>query len=321
MSLIDLNVIVNTIWIGLIYSLMAIPLTISYKVTRVLNFAHTSLITVGAYVAVILSLVYPSLFSNIFLALVVSFFAGSVVAILNHKLVYRRLMDKEASPVILMIASLGSWIFLKYLIYSIISVVSKAIKKDLYFAVPNFNYTFNLNFLGVSNPAFAYSLVLGLSLVVFTFLIFYKTSFGKAMRAVADNPQLAQISGISDESIMTLTWLLSGGLAAVSGVFWAMFSYASPEFADSLVLQVFAACVIGGISSISLTIFGGFIIAGAENILMTILYTLVGLDLSFRPFLSFLTLLIVILVRPPAGAAGGLPYRLKLRRRESKWTS
>lgn len=315
MGLIDLNVIVNTIWIGLIYSLMAIPLTISYKVTRVLNFAHTSLVTVGAYVAVILSLVYPDFFSNIFLALIVSFFAGSIVAILNHKLVYRRLMDKEASPVILMIASLGSWIFLKYSIYSVISVVSRTIKKDLYFAVPVFNYTLNLNFLGVSNPAFIYSLILGPLLIVFTFLIFYKTSFGKAMRAVADNPQLSQISGISDESVMTLTWFLCGGLAAVSGVFWAMFSYASPEFADSLILQVFAACVIGGISSISLTILGGFIIAGAENILMTILYTLIGLDLSFRPFLSFLTLLIVILVRPPAGAAGGLPYRLKLKRR------
>lgn len=320
MSLIDFNVIINTIWIGLIYSLMAIPLTISYKVTRVLNFAHTSLVTVGAYVAVISSLIYPSLFSNIFMALIASFFAGSVVAILNHKLVYRKLIDKEASPVILMIASLGSWIFLKYLIYSIISVVSKAIKKDLYFAVPLFNYTLNLNLFGISNPAFIYSLILGFSLIGFTFLIFYKTSFGKAMRAVADNPQLAQISGISDEGVMTLTWFLSGGLAAISGVFWAMFSYASPEFADSLILQVFSACVIGGISSIPLTILGGFIIAGAENILMTILHSLVGLDLSFRPFLSFLTLLIVILVKPPAGAAGGLPYRLKLKRRGGEWT-
>lgn len=321
MSFIDLNVVINTIWIGLIYSIMAIPLTISYKVTRVLNFAHTSLVTVGAYVAVILSLVYPNFFSNIFIALIASFLAGAIVAILNHKLVYRRLMDKEAPPVILMIASLGSWIFLKYLIYSIISVVSKAIRKDLYFAVPVFNYTLKLNLFGISNPAFVYSLVLGISLIVLTFFIFYRTSFGKSMRAVADNPQLAQISGISDEGVMTLTWLLCGGLAAVSGVFWAMFSYASPEFADSLILQVFAACVIGGISSIALTILGGFVIAGAENILMTILYNLIGLDLSFRPFLSFLTLLVVILVRPPAGAAGGLPYRLKFKRERNKWTS
>ncbi|MBO3757590.1 MAG: branched-chain amino acid ABC transporter permease [Thermoproteota archaeon] len=319
MNLIDLGVVINTLWIGLIYSLMAIPLTISYKVTRVLNFAHTSLVTVGAYVAVILSLVYPDFFSNVFVALIAAFFAGAIVAILNHKFVYRKLMDKEASPVILMIASLGSWIFLKYLIYSVISIVSKVIKKDLYFAVPAFRYTLNLNFLGISNPSLTYSLILGISLIVLTFVVFYRTSFGKAMRAVSDNPQLAQISGISDESVMTLTWFLCGGLAAISGVFWAMFSYASPEFADSLILQVFAACVIGGISSIALTILGGFVIAGAENILMSILYNLIGLDLSFRPFLSFLTLLIVILVRPPAGAAGGLPYRLKFKR-ERKWT-
>lgn len=309
----NVDVLINTIWIGTIYTLMAVPLTVSYKVTRVLNFAHTSLVTVGAYVAVVLSLVYPGIFSNILLALIVSFFSGAIVAILNHKFVYRKLMDKEASPVILMIASLGSWIFMKYLTYSIISIISKTIKRDLYFAVPKFSYTLNISFLGISNQAFFYSLIIGFSVILLVFFILYKTSLGKAMRAVADNPQLAQISGISDESVMVLTWLLCGGLAAVSGVTWAMFSYASPEFADSLVLQVFAACVIGGISSITLTIFGGFVIAGAENILMTFLYNLFGLDLSFRPFLSFLTLLIVILVRPPAGAAGGLPYRLKLK--------
>jgi len=307
----DSSVILNTVWIGTIYTLMAIPLTISYKVTGVLNFAHSTLVTIGAYTAVILSLIYPEIFGNVFLALIPAFFMSAIVAVLNHKLVYRKLMDKKATPVNLMIASLGSWIFIKYLIYSIISVVSGIIKKDLYFAKPKFSYNFALQ--GI-NPIFLNSLIIGFIFITLIFLIIYKTKIGKAMRAVSDNPILAQISGISDESIMTLTWFLCGGIAAVGGVSWAMFSYASPEFADSLILQVFAACVIGGLSSIPITILGGFTIAGAENILMAILHDLIGLDLSFRPFLSFLTLLIVILVRPPLGAAGGLPYRLKIRK-------
>ena len=96
---------------------------------------------------------------------------------------------------------------------------------------------------------------------------------------------------------------------------WGLFAHVTPELGDTLILQLFAASVIGGLYSVPLTTVGAYTIAGAENIVMSLLHETIGLEVSFRPFLAFFILLIVILIRPPLGAGGGLPYRFKWLRR------
>jgi branched-chain amino acid transport system permease protein len=152
-----------------------------------------------------------------------------------------------------------------------------------------------------------------LTITVFGLLLLFlsKTKAGMAIRAIADNPELAQISGISREKTLLLTWAISGGIAALGGFLWSLFAYVSPETGDSIILQVFACSVIGGLVSLTLTFIGSIIISSSENLLIVFLHNYLGVELSFRPFLSFFVLVMTILIRPPAGAGGGLPYRYK----------
>jgi len=289
---------------------MAVPLTLSYRVTKIINFAHESFITYGAYIVVLSDLLLPL---GAIEAIIVSFLAVAALAILNHLLVFMPLTRKGANVVTLMIASMGSWIFLKYVLYAVVSSIQKALKINLYLVTPNLEIPPDV---AIGGYRVGTSLLMSVALNVLTlsFLYFFlmRMKLGKAMRAVADNSNLAQISGISMRTVLAATWALTGGIAALGGFSWSAFGYASPELGDNVILQVFACSVIGGLSSIAGTVAGAFIIAFAENVLIALLHTYTGLDVSFRPFISFLTLLLVILIRPPAGGGGGLPYRFKL---------
>lgn len=301
--------LLNTIWIGMIYLIIALPLTLSYRVTRIINFVHINFITIGAYAGVLLILLG---INNLLLILPFSFLLGACVAVLNHFIAFSPLERREANPVILMIASLGLWIFYKYLVYSLLDIAQRAFKTNLFSIIPRAtslpSISFGSHVLG--GNFLASGLVAGIVSLALYFLL-SKTSIGMAIRAVSDNPMLAEISGISREMIVTITWAICGGIASIGGFLWALFAIATPEIGDSLILQIFAVSVIGGLESLLMTGVGAFVISGAENILMSFLNEFFGIPVSFRPFISFFTLLLIILARPPLGAGGGLPYRFK----------
>jgi len=303
----------NTIWYICVYSLMAVPLTLSNRVSKVLNFAHGVYITLGAYAAILITAGSGMRISPI-VAILAAFLVGASTAVVTHILVFSPLMKRKSNPVTLMIASMGAWIFIKYAFYALLDILQKAWSTSLFYATPNLDLQGQVEVMGFEvNVKFLFVVALTfLSLSVLA-LFLTKTKLGMALRAVADNPDLAQISGISNERVMLITWLISGGLAAVGGFAWSLFTYVSPEAGDIVILQVFACSVIGGLTSLTMTLAGSVVISSAENLFILLLYRYLGVELSFRPFLSFLVLLMTILIRPPAGAGGGLPYRLRLR--------
>ena len=296
-----LSEIINAVVIGSLYSLMALPLTLSYRIVKFPNFAHTFLITMGAYAGIAISMLFPT---NVFVLIPVAFIVGAMAAVANHLLVYAPLMKREATPLTLMIASLGSSIFLKYILYSIIGLVWRVWKVELYYAIPNvpMGEPFRIGDFYL-NQIFVLSVVVAIALVIGLQMFLLKFKIGRAIRAVADNADLAQLSGISKDRMMVVMWVIAGGVAAVAGLFWCFFTRATPEMGDAVILSVFASSVIGGLQSFLGTIAGSYIIASAENVLIAGLHSLVGLDVSFRPFISFLTLVVVLLVRPPAGVS------------------
>lgn len=307
------NEVFNTIWYICVYSLMAIPLTLSYRISKVLNFAHGVYITLGAYASILITAGLRVRLSPI-LAVPASFLVGALIAMVAHLLVFSPLIKRRSSPVTLMIASMGAWIFIKYAFYALIDILQKAWMTPLFYTTPNLEIPRQVNLMGIDiNVKFAFVVTLtALSLGLLAFFL-TKTKLGMALRAIADNPELAQISGISKEKVMLVTWLISGGVAAVGGFAWSLFTYVSPESGDTVILQVFASSVIGGLTSLPLTFVGSTVISSAENLLILFLYRYFGVELSFRPFLSFFALLATILIRPPAGAGGGLPYRYRLK--------
>lgn len=309
MILVALIDLLNMIMVGCLYTMMAIPLTLSFRVTKFINFAHTIFLAYGAYVAVLLTLFFTS---NIFLVLISAFAFCAVLGALMHILVFKPIQRRENNTVMWMISSLGLWIFLKYLLYGILSYLQTQLKVELYLAKPKIDIFATVPFMGVNLSGIFQTVVATTVVVMLSFyILMFKTRIGLSMRAVSENAFLSEIVGLNKNRIMLLTWAITGGMASVGGVMYALFAQATPETGDTLILQLFAASVIGGLYSLPLTVVGAFTVSFAENIVTSALHDIVGLELSFRPFISFSILLLVILAKPPLGAGGGLPYRFR----------
>ena len=300
--------LITAVHIGLIYVILAVPLTLSYKATKIINFVHINFITYGAYTAVLL---YKFLdVRNVFIAAAAAFIVGGSISVADNVAVFEPLRRRGANVVILMIASMGLWIFYKYILYSLLDALSRTKKVNLISQLVRFETIKEVEIGSITlTSSFLTTLVVSGLLIIMLYLILEKTAVGKAIRAIADNPRLAEISGIPRDRVLNVMWFLAGGMAAVGGTLWILFAIATPEVGDTLILQIFAIAVIGGLESLLLTAVGGFIISFAENLGTAILNQAFGVPTSFKPFITFATLLIVIIAFPPLGAGGGLPYR------------
>lgn len=296
---------------SLLYMIFAVPLTLSYRTTKVINFVHSNFITYGAYVAILLNGLYGS--RNMLLAMALAFAVSGGIAVLNNIAVFEPLGKRGAKPVALMISSMGLWIFYKYLLYTIIDLATYfsrvnfvSYPKIIYEWIPSVilgSVKLSSSFIATSLSAAA--MIAGL------YVLLEKTNLGRAMRAVSDNPTLSEISGIPKRMVINLTWLIAGGIAGVGGVLWTSYAGSiTPEAGDSMILQIFTVGFIGGLSSLTRTCIGAVLVASIENYGITLLNQFFGVETSYKPFLTFVTLITTLIVSPPLGAGGGLPYRL-----------
>ena len=141
-------------------------------------------------------------------------------------------------------------------------------------------------------PDQIFSLVAALIIMFAFHLVLSRTTFGYSLRAVAENPQLAQVSGINLNRMITLIWIIGGGLAAAAGVFYGLTNQINPVLGRDLLLPIFAATIVGGIGSIYGAALGGFLVGIASNLALLILPS------GYSPAMPFLIILAVLIIRP-----------------------
>lgn len=310
-----LQTVINFAQYVFFYIIFSLPLTLSYRTTKVINFVHANFITYGAYVAIFLHGVLGN--TSMLIAAILAFLIIGSIAVLDNVLVFTPLQRRGSSPAMVMISSMGLWITYRYLLYILTDVMHFYTSKNFvsygritYSDVPAVTVAeVNLS------QSFIASMLAAILVALFLYLTLEKTRMGRAIRAVSDNAVLAEISGIPRSLVINLTWFICGGITAVGGVLWTSFSGAiTPEAGDSMVLQVFTIGFIGGLASLLRTSIGAVIIAFMENIGIAFLNAYMGIPVSFRPFLTFVALLTTLILFPPLGAGGGLPYRFRKRR-------
>jgi branched-subunit amino acid ABC-type transport system permease component len=285
-----LDSLVRSIQVGSLYALMAVGLTLTLAVIKLPNFAHAELITVGAYVALVISLYVAA---NPPLVLALAFVAAALVAWLAHRTVYRPLARTNASSYTLILASFATGLILRYLIFLV------AARYDLFdkrIAVPQ-TIWLQTDLITLTN-IFFWVVPTSIGLVVALSLLLNYTLLGREMRALADNLNLAKVIGIPVDRVHDVTWLLAGGLAGVAGALWGMHTFVDPLVGWLAILSVFAASVLGGMTSFPGTIAGAYLVGFAENTIMQLLNTWLGLDFSFKPVIPFLLIVLVLLLRP-----------------------
>lgn len=289
-----LNVLIDStvraFQVGSLYALMALGITLTMRVVRLPNFAHAEYITVGAYTALIVSF---TLSANPVVVLGIAFVVSALVALGAHQLVFRPLEKQKNSSYTLLLASFAVGLILRYILFLLVDYFELFDKR---IQVP-LQIWYREGALILTN-IFFWVVPTSIGLVIALSLLLRFTPLGREMRALANNLELARVIGIRVDRVKNLTWLLVGGLAGVAGALWGIYSSVNPLMGWLAILSVFAAAILGGLSSFTGTIIGAYIVSFSENVLMQFLNFNVGLDFSFKPAIPFVIIILVLLLRP-----------------------
>ncbi|MEI6838892.1 MAG: branched-chain amino acid ABC transporter permease [Alcaligenaceae bacterium] len=274
-----LNLLINGVVEGLVVALPALAMTLVMGVNRFPNAATGDLMTTGAYAAVgIQALGVSSLLGATLLAALCT----AVVSVIAYELIFKKLARQP------MIASLLASIGLGFLLRSTISFFAGHDQRN--FSLPIVRAW---NFDGVRLlPSDLNIAAAALLCLIIIFLLLYKTSFGRQLRAVSDNPDLARASGIRARSLMLGLWLLVGIVSAIGGVLLGMKAVVMPELGWDHLIPAFAAMVLGGIGSPVGAVLGALLMCIAQELSVPLLGP------SYKLVLSFAVLALVLLVRP-----------------------
>ncbi|NBB69283.1 MAG: branched-chain amino acid ABC transporter permease [Alphaproteobacteria bacterium] len=271
--------------LGSIFALGAIGVSLTFGILGFANFSHGDLMATGAYVAF---LVYVQLALPFWLALPVAIVATAALAVAIDRGIYRRF--RRGPPVLLLISSFGMALIVRSLIQLIWGPEVMAYDPGIQLAERFMGLRYQNHQLGIIAGAIA--------LVIVVHLFLSRTKAGKAMRAMADNPTLAQLSGIDTERVVMWTWITGGALAGAAGVFLAIDTQLRPEMGWFQLLPIFAAAILGGIGKPYGAIVGGYIIG-----MVTELSNLV-LPAEYTTVVPFAILVVMLIFRPTGLFAG-----------------
>ncbi|HIK17199.1 MAG TPA: branched-chain amino acid ABC transporter permease [Leptolyngbyaceae cyanobacterium M33_DOE_097] len=272
---------VNGISIGSIIALAAVGLTLTYGILRLSNFAHGDYMTLGAY----LTLLVKSMTGlNIWLSLVGGILLTIAVVLLIEKWVWAPMRTQRASSTTLIIISIGLALFLRNLILLIWGGENQS------YGLP---VSSALSFGGLRIPY--YNLIVMVMAVVAIAALHYllqNTRIGKAMRAVADDVDLARVTGIDVERVILWTWIIAGALTALSGGMLGLVQAVRPNMGWFLILPLFASVILGGIGNPYGAIAGALVIGVAQEVSTYFLRT------EYKLAVALLIMVLVLLFRP-----------------------
>lgn len=287
-----------TVWgvaLGGILSLGSIGLTLTYGVLKFPNFSHGALITIGAYVAFAVVNSVPnsdplrplSFGWEFLLGLIICMPVTGIVAIVCDRIVFRPLRRNKSPIVLFAMASLG----LAFVLRSVLYLIWGPVFRFYYHGRANPALDFPLGISVQADKFFTFGLAL--VLVCLLYLLLTRTKMGKAMRATADNPDLAKVRGIDTERVVAWTWFIGGGMAASGGVLFGLTSQLRPEMGFvSILLPVFAAVILGGIGSPFGALAGSLIIGIAWQL------TAAAISPSYGPGVAFGIMILILVIRP-----------------------
>lgn len=280
-----LQQIVNGLILGSMYAMVAIGFSMIYGIIRLINFAHGDVVMIGAFCTLGLLQVAKAPFPLV--ALVV-LSAGALVGVLIEKGAFRPM--RGAPQVTGFITSLAVSIMLQNL-------------GVLFLTAQPRNFTFPeylQKVIQIGGVSFrAVDLVIMLSALILMFglmLLVNKTRLGMAMRATAENIDVARLMGINVNRTIMASFAMGSALAGIAGLMWGgKFGQIDPLLGFVPGLKSFVAAVIGGVGSIPGAILGGFVLGLAEVLFVGLLPPIYS---AFRDAFVFSTLILILLILP-----------------------
>jgi neutral amino acid transport system permease protein len=276
------QVTINGLIAGSYFALAAVGLTLVYGILRLVNFAHGDFLTFGAYMALLFGV---GLDLPVVLALLLGVVATAALGVATELALWRPMRRKGAGLLQMLIISIG----LAFVIRNGIQLVAGTEPREL-----NVDVTSSIGFLGlrVGRTELVVG-VIGLLALVAVAVMLRRTLIGKQMRALADNFDLAEVTGIDTERIVLFTWILAGGLAGLAGILYASVSGVfTPNLGFALLLTMFSAVILGGIGRVYGALVGGLVLGLAQE------WSTLVIAARWKELVSFAILILVLTIRP-----------------------
>jgi len=289
--------LIPAIWIAALtyaseLTLLSMGFTLTYLTAKVPNFAHGTYAGIGIYVSYTFSKILG--FSP-YLGFPFSFLIGGLMSIIIYFLVIGVLQRLGGGAIVLTISTLAIQIFLagatniyafwlraKYSTYAMLFML-----KDFDFKIGDFP--------GI----FIVSVGLTVSCVILLHYMLTRTKIGIAMRATAEDPELASVLGININQVQVFSWFLTGGMASLAGSMIPIWFMSTPTTGAAMITPIMAGSLLGGFENVYGAVIGG-VVVGVSEIMLTywgsvILGAWVG---EYRPLIPMIFLVIILLIEP-----------------------
>jgi len=278
------------LFFGLIIAVASVGLSLIYGTTGLSNFAHGEMVTFGAVMAWVFNRTFGI---DLILAAVAAVACGVVAGFAFDRAVWAQLRRRRVGLTSQMIASIGLALFLRYVIQYLFGP-----RTESYGQYQNQTDPIDLGFVEFP-PRVLVSIVVAVVVLGGVAAFLLRTRFGKAVRAVSDNPDLASATGIDTGRVIGVVWALGGALAALGGVLVGMHQKVSWDRGASILLLMFAAITLGGLGSAFAALVGSLVIGLAVELSAWLFPDFIDLKGT-----GALVVLILVLLLRPQGILG-----------------
>jgi branched-chain amino acid transport system permease protein len=308
---------------GSIFALGAVGLTLIYGVLKFGHFAHGDAMMMSSYVAFFFIFghivgsrqsdevkILPvdvrdlpgatdtiwkfSFGYGLIVAMVLAAVVMAAFLIAVDRVVYRKLRARKSSIVTFSIAALGLAISIRSLVLVFFGPNPRLYSPGIRERV---SLPFDVHVLADQIFIFAAAI----SVTALVYLLLYRTKLGKAMRAMADNPDLARVSGINTDRVIMWTWAVSGALVAIAGVLLAVQAQLDSQIGFVLLLPLFASAILGGIGKPQGAFVGGMIVGIVQEVAVTVHLNFIRTGFpgpGYKFSVAFIILVLILLLRP-----------------------
>ena len=282
-----LQLVANGLVTGSVYAIAAVGVSLVYGILRLVNFAYGDFMAFGALIAFGVN---GPLHQSIVVAALAGMAATAALALALDVVLWKPLRARRAGFMSLFLASIGLALVLRQAL--LLAAGSQPRSYDV-----NPYRVFVLGSVRLSE-AQVIAIATAAATIVLVGLFLALTTWGRVLRAMADDRSLAAVAGIDVARATQVAWLISGLLAGLAGVLAGIVEYSfDPNFGFQLLLPVFAAVVLGGIGSAYGALLGGLALGLAEE-LSTWSGFAGGVNPTYKPVVAFVLLALVLLVRP-----------------------
>lgn len=276
----------NGLTIGSIYALVALGLTLVYGILHIPNFAHGALYMLGGYITLTMMMNFGF---HYWLAILVSVIVVGLIGVLMERLVFHPL--RNSPPIHDKIAAIGILLFLEAFAQYVWGADYQTMPSPYGQVVQLFGLTFTMQRLLIIISAFVVMLLL--------YLFLKKTFTGATIIAMSQDRDGASLVGINTNRVAMLTFLISGGLAAIASSLAAPINLVFPGMGQLVILKAFVIIILGGMGSIPGAIIGGYILGFSESLGATYISN------DYKDIIAFILLVIILSVKPTGLFAKG----------------